>query len=801
VSLTLEEARARAVLLHDVSYVLDLDITDGETFGVRAEVTFSCREPGAETFLELAHAQQLTVDGREPDYDGNRIRLTDLQEQQTIVVEARLPYVTDGDGMHTFTDPADGEVYRSAYCSIDIAHLVYPCFDQNDLKARITLRVAAPEDWTVLANSRVAHHETADGQGRWEFAPTPPLPPAMFAMCGGPWASVTWEHAGLPFGWHARKSLGAQLERDADDLRRVTEACFDHYAEIFDEPFPFDSYDQAMVPGHNWGAMETPGCVTYRDEMLPLSAPTQPERRTRSMVIAHEMAHMWFGDLVTMTWWEDTWLQESFADYLGFRVAQEAGIQAPWVDFTIGRKPFAYLADARRSTHPVAPLAEDVPDVDAASGNFDALSYAKGNSCLRQLVTWIGEDAFYGGVNAYLTRHRWGNTTLDDFVGALDEATPDRDVRGWAAAWLRSTGFDTIGATREGDEVVLTRTGSRPHRLRVTSYDAGWAELDSVLVDLADAPVRVPAAAALVLNAHGETYARVRLDDESWSRVAAGLSEVPDPDARAVLWATAVDLAWAGELPMDAFVDLVERHLPAETHPAVVQFVPMWAGTKLLTTLAAPDAVTSILGRLAETYASALAREPHPDVAVVLTRHLASVDHDADRLRAAAASHDASLRWTALRRLAALGALDAAEIERERAADATIVADLGAARALAARPDPSAKAQAWARIVEDATVSNREVQALAQGLWDPERVDLVAPYVDRYLAESPRLAVARGSAFAELIGKHGFPTVPFTDAQVSALRTALEGDLPTILRRGWEDALDDLVRPGRRTSS
>ncbi len=793
-SLTLAEARVRAALLHDVSYVLDLDITDADSFAVRAEVTFSCREPGAETFLELAHALELRVDGAEPEYDGNRIRLTDLQATQTILVEARLPYVTDGDGMHTFTDPADGETYRSAYCSIDIAHLVYPCFDQNDLKASITLRVTAPEAWTVLANSRVVSSEN----GRWEFATTPPLPPAMFAMCGGPWASVTWEHAGLPFGWHARASLREQLERDADDLRRVTEACFDHYAEVFTEPFPFDSYDQAMVPGHNWGAMETPGCVTYRDEMLPLSPLTQPERRARSMVIAHEMAHMWFGDLVTMTWWEDTWLQESFADYLGFRVAQEAGVEAPWVDFTIARKPYAYLADARRSTHPVAPRAEDVPDVDAASGNFDALSYAKGNSCLRQLVTWIGEDAFYTGVNAYLSRHKWGNTVLDDFVDALDEATPDRDVRAWAQAWLRTTGFDTITATRDGDgpgsEVVLTREGSRPHTLRVTSYDDSWVELGSVFVDLADEPVRVPGAAAVVPNAHGETYARVRLDDVSWAAVSQGLAEIPDPDARALLWATAVDLAWAGELPMDDFLALVERHLPAETHPAVAHNVPTWAGGKLLTTLVPAEAVTGVRARLSTTYATALEQDPHPDVAAVLTRHLAAVDSDQPRLRGFAATDDASLRWTALKRLSSLGALDADDVERERAADGTIVAELGAARALAARPDPQAKADAWTRIVENPKISNREVQAIAQGLWDPERTDLVATYVDRYLAETPRLAVARGSAFAELMGKHVFPTVPLTEGQVAALRTALVGDLPTILRRAWEDALDDVAR-------
>ena len=291
----------------------------------------------------------MRVDGGEAEYADGRIPLRDLGATNEVVVEARLPYVTDGEGMHTFTDPADGEVYASAYVGMDLAHRVFPCFDQNDLKAPISLRVTAPAHWTVLANGRAVG---AAGDGRWEFATTPPIPPAMFVVCGGPWVSVTWEHAGLAFGWHARASLAGPLERDAADLRRVTETCFDHYARIFEEPYPFDSYDQVMVPGQNWGAVETPGCVTYRDELLPLSAPTEPERRGRSMVIAHEMAHMWFGDLVTMTWWEDTWLQESFADYLGYRVSEEAaGIEGAFVDFTIGRKPEAYAADERR-VHP-----------------------------------------------------------------------------------------------------------------------------------------------------------------------------------------------------------------------------------------------------------------------------------------------------------------------------------------------------------------------------------------------------------------------------------------------------------------
>ena len=295
-------------------------------------------------------------------------------------MEARLPYVTDGDGMHTFTDPVDGERYVSAYVGVDITQRVFACFDQVDLKAPITLRVVADPAWTVLSNGHVASKNGQSTQAdAWEFTPTPPIPIDLFVLCAGPWHSRTLEHAGLPMGWHARRSLAAELDRDFDELRRMTEQCFDHYADLFDEPFPFDSYDQVFVPELNWGAMECPGCVTFRDEFIPRGRVTEDERRSRAMVIAHEMSHMWFGDLVSQTWWEDIWLNESFAEYMGFRVSEDAaGFAGTRVGFEVTHKPGAMVADRRRSTHPVAPLPEDVPDVDTASTNFDAISYAQG---------------------------------------------------------------------------------------------------------------------------------------------------------------------------------------------------------------------------------------------------------------------------------------------------------------------------------------------------------------------------------------------------------------------------------------
>ena len=800
-SLTLAEARTRADLLSDVSYELHLDLTDRETFGCRVTVRFACSQPGATTFLEISDATQVLLDGLPATtYDGRRLVLEDLGATNEVTVEARVPYVTDGDGMHTFTDPADGETYVSAYVGMDICQRVFPCFDQNDLKAPVSLTVTAPEGWSVLANGRTVRQDGGD----WEFATTPPIPLPMFVVCAGPWHSRTWEHAGLPFGWHARASLAAQLDRDFDELRRVTEQCFDHYGSIFTEPYAFDSYDQAFVPGQNWGALETPGCVTYRDEILPVGEPTAGARRRRAPVIAHEMAHMWFGDLVTMTWWEDTWLQESFADYMGFRVADEAaGFSGNFVDFAAGRKINAYVADERRSTHPIAPLAEEVPDVDAAATNFDSISYAKGNSALQQLVTWLGDEDFLAGVNAYFTRHRFGNATLADFVAALDGAS-DRDVRGWVEAWLRTTGFDTVRVTRDADGLTLTREGERPHRLAVTSYDDTLAATGTALVDLGDQPVRLPDVPVLVPNTGGETFARLRLDQQSWDALAADLASVPDDGTRAIVWGTAIDLVRCGELPAEEFLGLVTRHLPRERRVGIVESVLDWTLRVLVVRHLAPEDVVDATARIAAACETGLASEPEHQVAVALTRGLARTSPDAvllqrwllDRRTHTGIDVDARLRWDTIHRLAALGELSATEITDERLGDGTIVGVLEAARALAALPTAEAKAVTWERLTAEPVLSNREFEATAAGFWDAEQTALLHPYVERYLTELAGLAQTRGQAFSSLVSR-AFPAVPLTDEHVAALERALEGDLPTVLRRGWEDTLDDLHRARR----
>lgn len=351
-----------------------------------------------------------------------------------------MRYSRTGEGMHRFTDPTDGETYVYTQLFMEDVQRVFAAFDQPDLKSVFELTVTAPEGWTVLGNA-VAEHR---GDGHWALAATPLISTYLVAVAAGPWHSVTTEHAGLPFGIHCRRSLAPYLDTDADEILDITRACFDRFHEKFDEPYPFDSYDQAFVPEFNAGAMENPGLVTFRDEFIYRSAVTDTERQTRGMVIAHEMAHMWFGDLVTLAWWDDIWLNESFAEYMGYQTLAEATrFTDTWVDFGVARKGWGYDADQRPSTHPVAPDPAAVPDTASAMLNFDGISYAKGASALRQLVAWLGEKDFLAGINTHFARHKFANATLADFIDNLASAT-DRDVHAWADAWLRTTGVDTL---------------------------------------------------------------------------------------------------------------------------------------------------------------------------------------------------------------------------------------------------------------------------------------------------------------------------------------------------------------------
>ncbi|MDR7252393.1 aminopeptidase N [Nocardioides sp. BE266] len=799
--LKLPEARERAVLLTDVHTELHLDLTSTESFGVEATISFRCTQPGASTFLELNGGTDVTLDGQPASYADGRIALTDLGETNQVRVTARMPYVTDGDGMTVTIDPADGERYVCAHTSMDITQKVIPCFDQPDIKSTFDVSVTAPSHWTVLANGALRDR---DGD-TWTFESTPPFSSYLFTLVGGPWVSVTWDEpyapapgGTLPFGWHARASQERELQRDADELRRITSACFQHYTTVFEPDYPYADYQQVFAPGLNWGAMEFPGCVVFRDSYLTQGAPTELEKEWVASTIAHEMAHMWFGDLVTMKWWEDSWLNESFADFMGYDVAGiAAGYTDAWTSAAITRKPTGYRADRRRSTHPIAEDTEKIVDVDTAFANFDMITYAKGNAALAQLGHWLGEEAFLAGVNKHLNAHAFGNADLADFLDSLDAAT-DLDVRAWAEAWLRSTGFDTLVVTRDSSGVpVLTREGTRSHRLTVSAYDDAMTLLDSRDVLLGDEPVRLEefAGRVVVPNSGDETFAVVRPDEQSWAAITAGLSSVESHLTRAMLWWTAVDLTESRVIPVADLIALADTHLRPETHPLVFEGV-MRALQLVTRRYAEPGDVAGHLAAIADIARGAV-EGGDPALAPGASRVLARLSADTAFLVDWLGQDDVdpTVRWNAVHRLAELG--DPSHIEPEEARDTSVSGHHASLTARAAVPTAEAKDAAWARLMSG-ELGSHEFDAVAVGFWGWEQADLVRPYLDRYVTEGLDLARRSGQAMGDVIGD-AFPRLPLPLDVRRELRATVaaaldSGDVPTVLARAWNDAMDDLDR-------
>ncbi|TJZ51039.1 aminopeptidase N [Streptomyces piniterrae] len=832
-----DEAQTRAQRIDVHRYDIALDLTQGDDhFGSHTVIHFTAhdaQDPDGtiDTFAEIKPVElhTLTLDGRPLDpetLDGNRLPLTGLTPgDHELRIHATMRYSRTGEGMHRFTDPADGETYVYTQLFLEDVQRVFAAFDQPDLKAVFALTVTAPTDWTVLGNGLAEH----TGNGRWTLATTPPISTYLVAVAAGPWHSVRTQHAGLPFGLHCRRSLAPHLDADADELLDITRRCYDRYHQIFDEPYPFDSYDQAFVPEFNAGAMENPGLVTFRDEYVFRSAVTDTERQTRGVTIAHEMAHMWFGDLVTLQWWDDIWLNESFAEYMGYQVLSEATRhQNSWTGFAITRKGWGYDADQRPSTHPVAP--EAVPDTASALLNFDGISYAKGASALRQLVAWMGEKDFLAGINDHFARHRFGNATLADFIDSLARAT-DRDVHAWADRWLRTTGVDTltpdITAGRDSWRLDVTHTGSRPHRITVGTYDqdlAGTGRLtlrDRFDLDIPEAGGRTsrtlpqPAPALVVLNDHDLTYTKIRFDPPSWQTLARSLSGLPDPLTRAVVWNAARDMVRDGELPPTTYLDAARAHLPHETDLAIVQGVLTFARTQIADRYLPETDRHTALATL-----TALSRD-------ILRRTEGSENGDGKGLRLTAVrtyidsattpegiqdwldgdgvpggpTLDPELRWRILHRLATLGAqpLDdlRTAIDTELTRDPSATGHEGAARCHAALPDPAAKQAAWDALFTTAdgkALSNYLFTATASGFWNPEQHDLLRPYVARYFTDAPALAAHRGAALAEAAGRHAFPT-HIDDTTLHLGRTCLtEADPTPALRRKLIDQLDDLQR-------
>jgi len=817
-TLTLLEAGARSARIAVTGYRVHLDLDQGAaTFGSSSTIRFTCVEPGTSTFVDVKPQQlhRVTLNGVEIDlagFDSERIALDGLLADNEVVVTATMAYSNDGQGLHRSVDPADGHHYVYGHTFLDAAPRVFGCFDQPDLKAPFDVSVVAPPEWTVLGNGAARR----TGEGEWDLATTQPLATYFFTVCAGPYASVSAEHDGIPLGIHARASLCEPLERQADQILTITKASFDYYHSLFGIRYPFGEYHQVFVPEFNAGAMENPGCVTLRDQYIFRGATTQDEVLTRSSTITHEMAHMWFGDLVTMRWWDDLWLNESFAEYMSHRTLYEATeFTDAWVDASMARKPWGYAAERMPSTHPVA--GSPAPDAETALQNFDGISYAKGAAVIVQLVAHIGDEAFIAGVTDHLRSHAFGNADFSDFLGAMERAS-GKDLDGWADAWLRTAGLDAISVETATDQGSVTSSmvrrtppaaypADRPHSFDVAGFSAGtevFRVVASAERDLDPLPALVgeKSATMVIPNAADLTWANIKLDAATIAAAPTELAAVPDPQARAVVWTALIDAVALAELDPRHLLVVLATAWPEETNQSIINRVGFHVANRLIPQLLPADEQGGAFAVLAKASGTMLAAsEPGSSRALVAARFVASSSADEDLLRRWASGDglpqglegDSDFRWVVLGNLVRRGAIGAVEVDEALQQDNTMQGNLKSLQAKASAPDSAAKAWAWDQITGEHARSNYELNALALGFWHATDQAVLRPYVARYFTDVPALSGRLAEDALARVAALAYPSrvvEPATAEQsAAALRRA---DLTVTVRRAIVDADSEL---------
>jgi len=814
-SLTVSDARRRSRTVAVDRYLVDLDLTRGpETFASTTTILF--RRVGTEdtTFLDVRPQvlHRVRLNGADLDVsqlgDG-RMPLRGLQEHNELEVWADMAYSHDGEGLHRAVDPADGNTYTYAMSFLDAAPRIFACFDQPDLKAPYSVAVTAPPEWTVVGNG--AAHPVGDG--RWQLAETRPLSTYFVTLVAGPYHSVRSEHDGIPLGLHVKQSLAAHLDRDAQELFTVTGQAFDEYHRLFGIRYPFGEYHQAFVPEFNAGAMENPGCVTLRDPLVFRSRVTDAERESRAMTVVHEMAHQWFGDLVTMTWWDDLWLNESFAEFMAHRVCSDAtDFDNAWVDFAFSRKRWGMIADRRPTTHPVA--GNGAADTVSALSDFDGISYAKGAAVLKQLNAHLGDDVFLGGVRRHVERHAFGNASLADLLESWSEAGAS-DVEEWALQWLRQPGVDTVsltaqnGAGSPSSGVVLRRTppaefpAQRPHTLTVAELGPdGPQQQVTVHVHEDSTPVElVPTTEppVLVADVHDDTWAKIRLDAHTIAALPNVLPRIDDPVTRAVLWNSLTYAVDDAELDPRAVLTTLVAALPYEPQDVALSALLGWVVTTLRGRYLPPGPDDDLIATL--TSAVLQQAPPGSGAQVAAARAVAGTAVAPDELAGwldgdapDGLTVDADMRWTVLYRLCVLGAADSGAVEAELARDHSAEGAVHAARCLAALPSEQAKSQAWQLITTDPKVGNYVLYATCEGFWSPEHAALTRPYVERYFAEVPGTARLRSGWVVSETARLAYPVYEVADTTVELADEALDGDLSAGVRRAIADRTHDLRR-------
>ena len=821
-NLTRDEAARRFGQVSQLSYHLDLDLEAGaKTY--RGDITIEFHHSGGDTFLEWLGGQidRFEINGTviDPEWDGYRISLAgaQLQRENRIRITYQRPYDKTGEGFHHFIDNEDGREYLYTQFEPYSAHRLFPCFDQPDLKATYEVTVTAPEEWVVTGPSREIDREASgDGRSRRVFARTVPFSTYLMSIVAGPYAEFRSTHGDLPLGLYCRASLRPHLEKDSDSLFELCRGIIDHFATLFGEPYPFDKSDHVFVPEFNWGGMENVANITYTDSVVFREPPTADQVRRRAEFFAHELAHMWFGDLVTMKWWEDVWLNETFASYVAYLALDALGDPDIWQDFNFRMKLWAIREDQRPTTHRIA---DSVASTDETFLNFDGITYGKGAAALKQLVRAIGLDAFRDGLRTYFRRHRFANATLADFLAALQEGS-GVDLVGWAARWLKTPSLNTISVkvSSTGDtithlelrqEAPAEHPHLRPHHLDLALIGAD-GKITSVPAMIEGVTAAVPAAEGLPVPVfvypdygdHG--FFKISLDATSVDWTREHLAGIGDGLLRQQVWSTLYDMVRDGTLPSLLYLDLVDRHLPGETSMPVVDMV-LASVAGVMTRFVPDDRIDAASSAFVATAVRAIAAAPPGDARVLWGRALLTMAATEADARIAAdlvdrpptgLAVDQEMRWSVAVRWVALGLEGAdARVAAERKRDPSDRGDRAVVTATVARPDAAAKQEAWDRTHGNGYPSLFLMRAAGAGFWWRKQADLVEPFVGPFFATLAGVFANWEVEAARAYFRAFFPRHRIDEDLRTRIAAVLAADeVGPVLRRMLVEEDDDLRR-------
>lgn len=598
-----ELARHRTARISDVRYRLSIELAPGSPrFTGSEEITLKLSDADSPVIVDFRDLdatgkiiegtiRNVTVNGKPAtgfsQKNGHIVFPAGLFAvgENSIKLDFESGVATAGRPVIRYKDQEDGSEYiYTLFVPMD-ASLAFPCFDQPDLKARFTLDVTAPENWTVIGNADLVKTESANGKGRTQFAETEPISTYLFAFAAGPFKQIVGSDFTMPLRVFVCQSKLKRAEEEWPEVEKLTRAGLKHFVEFFGHEFPFTKYDQVLIPGFAYGGMEHAGATFLReDAILFRTTPTQSDKYGRASLVLHELAHQWFGDLVTMRWFDDLWLKEGFANLMAYHAM--AAIYDPaqmWRRFYQSHKPVAYGIDATKGT---TPIYQEVRNLKDAKSAYGAIVYQKAPSLLRALSFVIGEENFRTGVRTFLKQHAYANAEWSDLIAACERASGQK-LTAWAEAWVKRRGMPQIDA-------MVICSGGKIERLELSQRDvlneSGVWPVNSQLLLAYDgeAPLRIPVsfdsvrttiAAAVgkkcpvyVFANDGDFgYGRFMLDSRSREAVIARIGKVEDVLLKTMLWGALWDLVREAEMNPKDYIALVLKTLPTENDEELTQ--------------------------------------------------------------------------------------------------------------------------------------------------------------------------------------------------------------------------------------